>query len=49
MNELAMVSIVVGVVVVGGVVLILVLVLVWVLDEWDFLVDFDETLVSVLD
>ncbi len=44
-----MVSIVVGVVVVGGVVLILVLVLVWVLDEWDFLVDFDETLVSVLD
>ena len=44
-----MVSIVVGVVVVGGVVLILVLLLVWVLNEWDFLLDFDDTLVSVLD
>ena len=33
----------------GGVVLMLVLLLVWVLDEWDFLLDFDETLVSVLD
>ena len=49
MKELAMVSIVVGVVVDGGVVLMLVLLLVWVLDEWDFLLDFDETLVSVLD